>query len=257
MKRFVPVTLLLPSFVLVGCFVVVPLMLVIRVSLFEPALGRGFYQPGTLTSVNYATVWSGDELRIITFTLRFACAVSLVSVTLSYGIALFSCSLSRSQQFLTLALVFLPKTGGLLATLFGLQRLLPRGWWAALVTEVYFILPYTALVVALQLRAIEPHLVAAARGLGASRWQAYRKITLPLSWPGLRVALQLSFLWGLGAFLGPLFLGGPDETTLAVELHRQAFDYNRWPRAAAEAVSLLVLAFTVVAGLAFVRRGDA
>jgi ABC-type spermidine/putrescine transport system permease subunit I len=53
------------------------------------------------------------------------------------------------------------------------------------------------------------------------------------------LAGQLGLMWGLGAFLGPQILGGPGETTLAVEVHRQAFEYGRWPRAAAEAVLLL------------------
>ena len=81
--------------------------------------------------------------------------------------------------------------------------------------------------------------VAAARGLGASAWQTFRRVTLPLSVPGLVLAGELALVWGLGAFLGPLFLGGPAEITLSVEVHRQAFEYGRWPRAAALGVVLI------------------
>ena len=45
----------------------------------------------------------------------------------------------------------------------------------------------------------------------------------------------------MGAFLGPLFLGGPEQATLATEMHREAFDLGRWPRAAADGVALALL----------------
>ena len=138
-------------------------------------------------------------------------------------------------------MILIPKTSGLLATLFGLQRWLPRGVIAAVISEVYLIIPYAVLVLYAQLRSIDSRLFDAASGLGANGWQVFRTVTLPLSRSGLLVAFQLSFIWGLSAFLGPLFLGGPEETTLSVELHRQAFEYGRWPRAAAEAVALLMI----------------
>jgi ABC-type spermidine/putrescine transport system permease subunit I len=55
------------------------------------------------------------------------------------------------------------------------------------------------------------------------------------------LCLQLGWVWGLGAFLGPLFLGGPDQATLAVEMQRELFDLGRWPRAAADGVVLSLL----------------
>src|SRR6185312_12121297 len=85
----------------------------------------------------------------------------------------------------------------------------------------------------------DPALVPAARGLGASSWQAFRRITLPLLAPGLAIAAQLTLAWALGAFVGPLLLGSPNEITLAVEVHRQTIENNHWPRGAATADLLL------------------
>jgi ABC-type spermidine/putrescine transport system permease subunit I len=58
----------------------------------------------------------------------------------------------------------------------------------------------------------------------------------------------------MGAFLGPLLLGGPEQTTLSVEIHRQAFEYGRWPRAAALAVLLVAAVGVCLAGYSLLTR---
>jgi ABC-type spermidine/putrescine transport system permease subunit I len=163
-------------------------------------------------------------------------------------------------------MILLPKLANVLAVLFGLQHLLGangavngilagigltstpltlnRNLFGALLGEVYLILPYAILVLSVRLIEIDPTFEAVARGLGASRRQVFCRVTLPLSAPGLILAGQLGIMWGLGAFLGPMMLGGPAETTLSVEVNRQAFEYGRWPRAAALTV-LLVLSVGV------------
>lgn len=245
--------LVAPAVALLGGFVVLPLVLLLRVSLYEPAGGRGFYTAGTVTGENFASLFEPDGRALVRFTVLFAVAVAVTTLVVGYPLALFVRSLTPRRQSLALALILLPKTAGMLATLFGLQRMLPRGLFAAVVAEVYLILPYAVLVLVVQLRAIDPALTAAARGLGAGRWQAFHRITLPLSLPGVLLTAELGLMWGLAAFLGPLFLGGPAETTLSVEVHRQAFEYGRWPRAAADAVGLLVLTLAALLAVSLTR----
>jgi ABC-type spermidine/putrescine transport system permease subunit I len=72
-------------------------------------------------------------------------------------------------------------------------------------------------------------------------------VTLPLSLPGVVVAGQLCLIWALGAFVGPVLLGGPEQATLSVLVHKQGLEYSDWPRAAATAVlSVLTVATCVV-----------
>jgi ABC-type spermidine/putrescine transport system permease subunit I len=253
-----------------------PLLLLVRVSLYEPARGRGFFVPGTWTATNYAAVTDAHGLELAGYTALFGTGVAGLTVLVAFPLALFVRSLSSPWRQIALAGILLPKLASVLVVLFGLQRLLGdagpinrllvvvgvtdepfrlvRGVFGAVVGEVFLILPYAVLVLFVQLLSIDPTLEVAARGLGASSWQVFRRITLPLSRPGLVLAGELGLVWGMGAFLGPLLLGGPEEMTLSVEVHRQAFEYGRWPRAAAEAALLVALVGVCLAGYSLLTR---
>ena len=265
-----PYLLASPAAALLLGLLVGPLGLLVRVSLYEPADGRGFFVPGTWTTANFAAVLDPAGLRLLAFTALFGAAVAAASVTLGYPLALFIRGLGPTVKRIAVGAVLLPKLASALVVMFGLQQLLSsagpvsrglvalgvvpepvtlsRSVFAALVGEVYLVLPYAVLVLLIQFGRIDPAWEAAARGLGAGRWQAFRRVTLPLSVPGLVLAGQLGLMWGVGAFLGPMLLANPADQTLAVEVHRQAFDRQNWPRAAAGAVVLTLAA----AGLGFV-----
>jgi ABC-type spermidine/putrescine transport system permease subunit I len=265
---FMPLLLVAPSFLLLALFFAGPLVLLARVSLFAPAAGRGFYQPGTWTAGNYAAL-AGDPYfrQVLAFTLLLALGVTSLVLLIAYPLALFVHNLPPRQQALALAGVVLPKLASMLVGVYGLQALLSgagpvnrllvasglagepvaltRNLTGVVVGETYLLLPYAVLILFVALGRIDPGLFAAARGLGASPWQAFRRVTLPLSVPGLIAAGQLTLVWALGAFVGPLLLGGPSEITLAVEVHRQAVENNRWPRGAATAV-VLIASFALI-----------
>ena len=249
MTRLTPYLLAAPAALLRLGLLAGPLALRGRVSLYAPAAGRGFYRPNTWTGENFAAVLDGYGLRLAGFTVLFAAGVAAAGVLAAYPLALAIHRLPARWRRPAVAIVLLPKLVGPLVTLFGLAHLLAdapvpltRTLAGALAGEATLVVPYLTLVLVVHLGRLDPALEAAARGLGASPWQAFRRVTLPLSVPGLVLAGRLGLVWGLGAFLGPLLLGGPDQTTLSVEAHRQAFEYGRWPRAAAEAVVLLATA---------------
>ncbi len=257
-----PYLLATPAALLLLATLGAPLVLLVRLSLCEQR--GGFYTPGTWTLANFAALADAHGLWLLGFTVLFGAAVATCVLLVSFPLALWLRSLHESSRRVALSLILLPKFASALAVLFGLSQLLSaagplnllltkcgiaaeplmltRNLFGAVVAEVSLILPYAVLFLHVQLSSIDPALEDAARGLGASPWQTFRRVTLPLAMPGVIVAGQLALLWGLGAFLGPLLLGGPAETTLSVEVSRQAFDYGRWPRAAAAAVLLAVAA---------------
>ena len=68
---------------------------------------------------------------------------------------------------------------------------------------------------------LDPRLEEAARTLGASRWQAFRRVTLPLLGPAIASAASIVFLFTFTSFGVVLLLGGPSYATLEVEIYRQ------------------------------------
>jgi ABC-type spermidine/putrescine transport system permease subunit I len=262
---------------LLGVFLAGPLLLLLRVSLFVPATGRGFYQPGTWTAGNYTDLATDSYFRaVLLFTVLLALGLTLLVLLIAYPLALFIHTLPPRRKALALCMVILPKLASVLVTAYGLHAILSgsgpinqlllglglvreplpltRNLAGVVLGETYLLLPYAILVLVVALGRIDPLLIPAARGLGASGWQAFRRITLPLSVPGLVVAGQLTLVWALGAFIGPLLLGSPEEITLAVEVHRQAVENNRWPRGAATAVVLVLTFLLALAFLALARQ---
>jgi ABC-type spermidine/putrescine transport system permease subunit I len=247
----------LPAWAMLLLFLIGPLGLLLRFSLYEPGHGRGFYTPGTWTLGNYADLLSDPVVQgIASFTVAAALAITLGTLSIAYPLALWVHGLPAGQRRLALGLIVLPKLCNVLAVLFGLRLLLPRGLIGVMAAEIYLLLPYAILLIVAGLGQIDPVLHRAARGLGASAWQIFYRITAPLSLPGLLAATQLTLLWAMAALLGPLIFGGPDEATLAVEIQRQATEYHRWPRAAALAV-LLLLVLGLVLLLPSGRRAEA
>jgi ABC-type spermidine/putrescine transport system permease subunit I len=243
----------LPAWAMLALFVAGPLTLLARVSLYEPGRGRGFITPGTWTLENYG-VLAGDTVLpgIVAFTLGAALAMTLLTLAVAYPLALWVQALPARQRPLALGLIVLPKLCNVLAVLFGLRLLLPHGLMGVLIAEVYLLVPYAVVMMVVGLGRIDPALREAARGLGATPWQVWWRVTGPLSLPGVWAATQLTLVWALAALLGPLLFGDPAHATLAVEIQRQATEYHRWPRAAALAVVLLAL---LAVPVALVPRG--
>jgi ABC-type spermidine/putrescine transport system permease subunit I len=261
--RLGPLLLAAPAVVLLLVFLAGPVLLLARVSLFEPPAGTGFYRPGTWTLANY-TELAGERYsrEVLLFTVALGVGVAALVVLVAYPLALYVHGLPPRGKALALAAVVLPKLASVLVVVYGLKLLLgssgplnrailalgiahePLALYhnltGVIIGETYLLVPYAVLVLVAALGRIDPALVPAARGLGATPWQAFRRVTWPLSRPGLVLAGQLSLIWALGAFLGPMLLGSPDEITLAVEVQKQAFENGNWPRGAATAVLMLL-----------------
>jgi ABC-type spermidine/putrescine transport system permease subunit I len=259
-----------PSLSLLVLFLAGPLGLLLRVSLYEPAVGgRGFYQPGTWSVQSYRDLLADSTFREVAgFTVVAGAGITALTLLIAYPLALFIHRLPVRARAVAIGTVIVPKLCNVLVLVYGLQLvlsgagpisqvivwlglsgepvLLHRNLAGMVVGETYLLLGYAVLLVLVGLARVDGEVEAAARGLGAGPWQAFWRVTWPLSLPGLLAAGQLTLLWALAAVLGPLLLGGPQETTLGVEVQRQALEYHRWPRAAAIAVLLMGL---LVAGL--------
>src|SRR6188508_761900 len=82
--------------------------------------------------------------------------------------------------------------------------------FAVMLVLGYIWLPFVALPIFVSLDTLDRRLLEAATDLGASRWQAFFRVTLPLSAPGVFAAFLFVFIPTLGEFVTPSLVGGTD-----------------------------------------------
>ncbi len=102
---------------------------------------------------------------------------------------------------------------------FGIE--LDQTIWAILIAHVFYNYAVVLRIVGGVWGQLDPRLEDAARVLGATRWQAFRQVTLPLLRPAIASAASIVFLFTFTSFGVILLLGGPRIATLEVEIYRQ------------------------------------
>lgn len=175
-------------------------ILTVRMSLHASGTGAGLFEPGSVSLTQWLSVIDEHHRGIVLTTVLTGLGVGLLSTALGGLLALLAAPLEGPRFIGAMVLVLAPRLSGVLASLFGLQRLLPRGWIGSLLAETWLLIPYSTLILVIGLRGIDPDLLAAARGLGASRWQVLRWIVCPLLLPAVALTLQLGWVWVLGRF---------------------------------------------------------
>jgi putative spermidine/putrescine transport system permease protein len=252
-----------------GVLPLLPLLLFLLVFLVYPVgrmLGAGLAGDAGLAAFGeLATVPLYRDVLARTF--RISLTVTLACLVLGYPVAYTLATAPRWLAAPLLVLVLVPFWISLLARSFTWLVLLQRNGVVnrlllalGLTTEplplvynelgvyvgmIHILLPYMILSLYAGMRGIDPTLLRAAANLGATGWQAFRRVYLPLSLPGVAAGSVLLFVLGLGFFITPALLGGGKVTLVAVLIEANIREALNWPLAAA--LSVLLLAATVLA----------
>ena len=112
---------------------------------------------------------------------------------------------------------------------------------AAYIGIVYCYLPFMVLPLYTTLVKLDRRHLEAAYDLGAKPWQAFLRITLPLSRAGVVAGCMLVMIPAVGEFVIPEMLGGPDTLMIGRVLWGEFFNNRDWPTASAVAIVLLAL----------------
>jgi ABC-type spermidine/putrescine transport system permease subunit I len=104
---------------------------------------------------------------------------------------------------------------------------------------IHILLPFMILSLYSVLRGIDRSLLRAAASLGASDWQTFRHVYIPLSLPGVAAGAVLLFVMGLGFFITPALLGGGHVTLVTMLIETNIHAALNWPMASALSVVLL------------------
>ena len=113
--------------------------------------------------------------------------------------------------------LLVPEIVGAIAALLAFVVIgLPLGIGAIVAVHTVLVLPFAYLPIRTRLQGLDPALAEAAADLYAGPWRAFRRITLPLVWPGIVSGLMLAFVVSLSDFTFAFFLSAPGTTTLPV-----------------------------------------
>lgn len=200
----------------------------------------------------------GDPVlrEVAWFTLWQALASTVLTLVLALPAAhLFARFRFRGKRFLWAALIVPFVMPTLVVGTAFLQLLGPRGplpvdlrytVWAILLAHAFFNYAVVVRTVGGLWSHLDPALEESARMLGASRWQAFRRVTLPLLTPSIAAAAVIVFIFTFTSFGVVLVLGGPALHTLEVEIYTQTFSFLNLDVAAVLAVVQLLAVVTAL-----------
>jgi spermidine/putrescine transport system permease protein len=262
----------LPAYIYLVLLFVFPLLLVFVYSFAtRDSTGLTVLEDWNLDS--YKRLFSADVLQIFVRSFVLASVTTLLCLLLSYPFAYYIATRSGGSRNLLLVLVMIPFWSNFLVRTYAWRVILGSEGpisqlsvalggepirflftnTAVLIGLVYGFLPFMVLPLYAALERMDWRLVEAGRDLYADGWTAFRKITLPLSMPGVVAGSILVFIPSLGAYVTPAILGGAKTTLLGDYIVSQFLAARNWPFGSA--LSFAVMFVMLLATIFYFRAG--
>lgn len=273
-RSLTPYLLMLPGLLWLGVFFVVPLVTLLATSTQTPAPSgeTGAFQQ-TLRLANYWDALRTYEAQFIR-SFTFAAIATVLALAISYPLAYAIAFKVGRWRNLLLVLVVAPFfCSFLLRTLAWRQILADEGFvvrslkslhllgetttlTASAVAVVagitYNFLPFMTLPLYASLERIDPRLIEAGGDLYASSFTTFRKVTVPLSMPGVVAGTLLTFIPAAGDYVNAELLGNPNTRMIGNVVQSRFFTIVDYPTAAV--LSFLLMAAILVLVFFYVRR---
>jgi len=265
--------LLLPAAAWLGVFFVIPFYSLIATSLFDPS---GSDAKGYEMTYHFANYWHAlqDYWQPLVRSLVYAGIATLLCLVLGYVLAYAIAFKAGRWKNLMLVLVIAPfftsflvrtlswklilaDNGFVVGTLKTLHLLSEDGRLLATPVAViagltYNFLPFMVLPLFASIDKIDHRLIEAASDLYANPITAFRKVTWPLSLPGVVSGTLLTFIPAAGDYINAQLLGSPNQRMVGSVIQSLFTDANNYPIAGALSMILMLLIVAMV--LFYVRR---
>ena len=269
-KVAAPYVLLAPGGLWLLLLFIVPMIAMASLSLQEGSSLEGYRL--TWHFATYPDVMSQYGSFLVR-SLRNGAIVTVVALLLSYPIAYWIAFYGGRFKSVFLFLLLLPffvsfvirtvswsfilqDDGILLGTLKDLHlvsqdfRVIGRNF-AVIAGITYNLIPFTVLPLYVSLERIDHSLVEAAKDLFATRFEAFRKVVLPLSMPGVFAAVLLTSIPAIGDYINAYVLGGPGTAMVGNQIQTLFLRYRDYPEAAA--LAFVLMAFMLIGAVIYAR----
>lgn len=261
-----------PYLWLVGAFLI-PFLIVARISFSEVDAGNPFgtlmtYAEGVINFKiklsNYLFI-ANDELYVLTYlsSIKYAAITTVCCLLIGYPFAYFMARARPSMRPVLLMMVMLPFWTSFLLRIYAWKGILANQGilnhllmtlgliqeplhmmntsFSLLIGMVYAYLPFMILPLYTNLVKMDLRFLEAAADLGATPWQAFWRITVPLSRSGIVAGSMLVFIPAVGEYVIPELLGGPETLMIGRVLWDEFFTNNDWPMASSVTVVVILL----------------
>ena len=274
--------LLGPVSLFLGTCFVGPLAVMVIFSFLEPGLYGGvewnFYHWNFGRILGWADgEWEDFDwvyAEIFVRSARLAFINVLITLVVCYPAALWVRGLPPRLRMLVVFLITLPFFVSLVVRLFAWVLILrPTGFLnyvlvglgvieepldiiftetAVLIGMAYILLPFMFLPVYASVEKLDRSLVEVSSDLGASSFQTFCRVTIPLTLPGIAGGCVLVFIPSLGNFIVPDLLGGAKVLMIGNLIEQQFLSARNWPFGAALSVMMMAVMFLLI--LVYLRR---
>lgn len=262
----------LPAYAYLVIFFVIPLLLVLVYS-FASRSSTGLTVLDDWNFDSYVRLFSSEVVRIFLRSLLLALSTTLICLVVCYPFAYFIATRGPTARNVLLVLVMIPFWSNFLVRTYAWRFILGSDGvvsqisqafggepirllftnTAVLIGMVYGFMPFMVLPLYAAIERLDWSLIDAARDLYASGWTAFRKVTLPLSMPGVIAGSILVFIPSLGAYVTPAILGGARTTLMGDYIVGQFLSARNWPFGSA--LSIAIMALMLIATLIYFRSG--
>ena len=266
--QLAPALLLSPSLLFLAVFFALPALGLLAYSVLTQSPEGTVGLPFTLGHYRHffdTPLYS----RVLLVTLRISLCTTLAAALLAYPTALVMTRSAPGIRRTITMIVIAPLIVSVVVRTYGWELILANGptgllnWLllttgvggapakllyteaAVIIGSLHVFFPLMVLPLASALGKIDPRLEDAARTLGGGPWRTFRRVTLPLSLPGLAVGCGLVFSLTAGSFVTPAVLGGPGAKMLGMLVDQQILVVYDWPFGATVATVLVAIVLIV------------
>ena len=253
----------LPYIAWMTAFIIFPLVLMLIYAL------QLKNQPGEFTLKNFIDIFTAENgmyLKILWNSIVLAFLSTALCLLSGYPVALFISRLPPEKRNIYLILVVLPTWMNFLLRTYSWMNLLGKNglinkllvmlgfgsadllynYGAVLLGMVYNFLPFMIYPIYSVLIKIKPSYLEAASDLGANSWSVFRKITLPLSFPGIITGITMVFMPAVSTFVIPELLGGGQTMYIGNLIQHQFLQKGDWNQGSAVSMIMMTVILTAM-----------
>jgi spermidine/putrescine transport system permease protein len=271
-KSTLPYLLLLPGLLWLVLFFIVPIFSLGQMSTKVAGADTGEFVQG-YRFANYIDAFSASQEQFFRSFL-YGILATLIALAIAYPLAYAIAFKSGKWKNVLLVLVVAPffvsfllrtiawkqilgEEGPVVSVLRGLHLISPQtsitsSAFAVVTGLAYNFLPFMTLPLYASLERIDPRTLEAAGDLYANGITTFRKITLPLSMPGVVAGTLLTFIPAAGDYINATILGSPANKMLGNVIEARFFKIVDYPAAAA--LSFTLMATILVLVTVYIRR---